>query len=162
MGNETPTYITCPHCGKNVLMDWTCSECKKAISVAKKESLMKITTRVKTRKKIKQRLILTHKPCEEIFPPFEELDKQFRIDDHELRVSMRVVDVDKEHSFFRIENQGHTLPRSHSIPFNKSGYKMAQKYYLQAIDSEIGFLLGKYYTSYIISENTIVVEEDFN
>lgn len=39
---------------------------------------MKITTRVKTRKKIKQRLILTHKPCEEIFPPFEELDKQFR------------------------------------------------------------------------------------
>ncbi len=130
--------------------------------MAKKESLMKITTRVKTRKKIKQRLILTHKPCEEIFPPFEELDKQFRIDDHELRVSMRVVDVDKEHSFFRIENQGHTLPRSHSIPFNKSGYKMAQKYYLQTIDSEIGFLLGKYYTSYIISENTIVVEEDFN
>ena len=32
MGNETPTYITCPHCGKNVLMDWTCSECKKAIA----------------------------------------------------------------------------------------------------------------------------------
>ena len=32
MGNETPTYIICPHCGKKVLMDWTCSECKKAIA----------------------------------------------------------------------------------------------------------------------------------
>ena len=32
MGNETSTYITCPHCGKKVLMDWMCSECKKAIA----------------------------------------------------------------------------------------------------------------------------------
>lgn len=123
---------------------------------------MKITTRVKTRKKIKQRLILTHLPCEKIFPPFEELNKQFYIDDYELRVSMRVVDVDKEHSFFRIENQGHTLPTSHNIPFTKSGYKMAQKFYLQTIDNEIGFLLDKYYTNYIISENTLVVDEDFD
>lgn len=123
---------------------------------------MKITTRVKTRKKIKQRLILTHQSCEKIFPPFEELNKQFYINDYELRVSMRVVAVDKEHSFFRIENQGHTLPVSRNIPFTKSGYKMAQKFYLQTIDSEISFLLDKYYTNYIISENTLVVDEDFD
>lgn len=121
---------------------------------------MKITTRVKTRRKIKKRLILTHKPLEKAFPAFEELDKQFFIDDYALRVSMRVIDVDAEHSFFRIENKGHTLPATHNIPFTKSGYKMAQKYYLQAIDSEIRLLLDKYYTNYIISEDTLVVEED--
>ena len=32
MGNETHAYIICPHCGKKILMDWTCSECKNAIA----------------------------------------------------------------------------------------------------------------------------------
>ncbi len=41
MEKETLTYITCPHCGKKILMDWTCPICKKEIAYDIKDGLVR-------------------------------------------------------------------------------------------------------------------------
>lgn len=44
------TYIKCPYCGKSVIMDWKCSECKKEIAYDIDNNLIRSNPHKKERK----------------------------------------------------------------------------------------------------------------
>lgn len=121
---------------------------------------MKTTRKSKIKKTLDDRLILTRKELPpNFFPPFERLTTDFKKCDEQLHILLKVVEVSKDHWCFELLTEPTCLPNYHRVPFDKDGYKLIQKFYLNEVDNAVKRLLGKYYNHFTIyAEMTRVYE----